>query len=190
MPDRALQSAVEPADYLATERGAQARTELWQGETFAMVGASWAHSLIAANVLAALHGALKGTPCRAVSSDLKVHISRKHGFVYPDIVVVCDPPRFYDDHGDVVENPVMVAEVLSASTERLDRGDKFIGYRSVPSIREIMLLSQHQRHLEYYERLDDGAWRLRVFEGQSVARLQPLGVELSLDEIYDGVPMD
>src|SRR5690606_35520608 len=110
-------------EYLERERGSDIRHELWRGEVFAMVGATWTHNLITSNLLVALHGALRGRPCRAVSSDLKVHVPRKQGFVYPDVAVVCDPPRFYDDRADVVENPVLVAEVLSEGTERFDRGD-------------------------------------------------------------------
>lgn len=189
MSSHAVPSAMDPSDYLAAERQAQARSELWRGEIFAMVGASWAHNLVSANLLAALHAALRGTQCRAVSSDLKIHVPRKQGFVYPDVAVVCDPPRFHDEHRDVVENPVLVAEVLSESTERFDRGDKSDGYRSVPSIREIVLLSQHERHVEHYERYDDDSWRLRVYEGDAVVELTPLGCTASLDAIYEGVPL-
>ncbi|MEX1367147.1 MAG: Uma2 family endonuclease [Nannocystaceae bacterium] len=180
-------SLVEPAEYLVQERAADVRSELWRGEVFAMVGASWGHNLVTSNLLAALHAALRGTRCRAVSSDLKVHVPRTRGFVYPDVVVVCDPPRFHDDHRDVVVNPVLVAEVLSDSTERFDRGDKSAGYRSVPSIREIVLLSQTEPRVEHYERMEDDSWRLRTFESDETLELRPLGCSVSLATIYDGV---
>lgn len=188
MSSHAVASTVDPADYLVAERQAQTRSELWRGEVFAMVGASWAHNLISANLLAALHAALEGKDCRAVSSDLKIVVPRKQGFVYPDVAVVCGPPRFHDDHQDVVENPALVAEVLSESTGRFDRGDKSDGYRSIPSIRENVLLSQIDRHVEHYERLEDDSWRLRVYEGDAVVEMAPLGCKVSLDAIYEDVP--
>jgi len=177
---------VAPADYLATERRAlEQRSELWEGEAFAMVGASWAHNVVGANLVTALNNGLRGTPCRAVGSDLKVHVPRKQGFVYPDVVVVCEP-RFHDEHHDVVENPVLVAEVLSPSTERFDRGEKFDGYRSIPSVEQILLVSQSTPRVEHYVRLDDESWRLRVVEGEGSVDLSPLDVRLPLALLYEG----
>lgn len=190
MARHAAQLAVDAAEYLARERGGEARHELWRGEVFAMVGASWAHNLVTTNLVVALHAALRGTKCRAVSSDLKVHVPLKQGFVYPDVVVVCDPPRFFDERSDVVENPVLVAEVLSPGTERFDRGDKADGYRSIPSVRTIAFLSQEERLAEIYERLDEDSWRLRVYKGEAKLELTSLGCSIALTDLYEGVPLD
>jgi len=184
---KASGGTVTPAEYLAREREAlEHRSELWCGEVFAMTGASWAHNVITTNLVVALEVGMKGSGCRALSSDLKVHVPRKQGFVYPDVVVVCGP-RFHDDHKDVVENPVLIAEVLSPSTERFDRGDKFDGYRSVPSIQQIVLLSQTSRLVEHYSRLEDSSWRLRVYEGDARVELEPLAPAVALSTLYDGV---
>jgi Uma2 family endonuclease len=189
MARNAAQLAVDAAEYLARERESEARHELWRGEVFAMVGASWAHNLVTTNLVAALHAALRGTKGRAVSSDLKVHVPLKQGFVYPDVVVVCDPPRFFDERSDVVENPVLVAEVLSPGTERFDRGDKADGYRSIPSVRTIVLLSQEERLVEAYERMDDDSWRLRVHKGDTKVELDSPRCSIALADVYDGVPL-
>lgn len=182
--------AADAAEYLARERESRARHELWRGEVFARVGASWAHNLVTTNLVVALHAALRGTKCRAVSSDLKVHVPLKQGFVYPDVVVVCDPPRFFDERSDVVANPVLVAEVLSPGTERFDRGDKADGYRSIPSVRTIVFLSQEERLVEAYERLDEDTWRLRVYKGDATLELTSLGCAIALADLYDGVSLD
>jgi Uma2 family endonuclease len=89
----------------------------------------------------------------------------------------------------VVENPVLVAEVLSPSTERFDHGDKADGYRSIPSVRTIVLLSQEERLVEAYERLDDDAWRLRVYKGDATLELVSLRCSIALAELYDGVSL-
>lgn len=184
---QATDTTVTPAEYLAREReGQEQRSELWCGEVFAMTGASWAHNVITTNLVVALELGMKGKGCRALSSDLKVHVPRKQGFVYPDVVVVCGP-RFHDEQHDVVENPVLIAEVLSPSTERFDRGDKFDGYRSVPSIQQIVLLSQTHRLVEHYARLEDSSWRLRVYEGDARVDLQPLAPPVALETLYEGI---
>lgn len=179
----------DAAAYLERERQSDIRHELWRGEEFAMVGASWAHNLVTTNLVVALHAALRGTQCRAVSSDLKVHVPLKQGFVYPDVVVVCDPPRFFDERNDVVENPTLVAEVLSPGTERFDRGDKADGYRSMPSVRTIVFLSQEERLVECYERLDADSWRLRVYKANAKLELESLGCTIALVDLYEGVPL-
>ena len=183
-------AAQRAAAYLERERSSEARHELWRGELFAIVGASWAHNLVTTNLVVALHAALRGTGRRAVSSDLKVHVPLKQGFVYPDVVVVCDPPRFFDERSDVVENPALVAEVLSPGTERFDRGDKADGYRSIPSVRTIVLLSQEERLVEVYERLDDDSWRLRVYKGETTLELSSFGCSIALADLYDGVSIE
>lgn len=190
MARNAAELEVDAAAYLERERQSDIRHELWRGEEFAMVGASWAHNLVTTNLIVALHAALRGTQCRAVSSDLKVHVPLKQGFVYPDVVVVCDPPRFFDEHNDVVENPTLVAEMLSPGTERFDRGDKADGYRSMPSVRTIVFLSQEARLVECYERLDADSWRLRVYKADAKLELESLGCTIALADLYDGVPLE
>lgn len=91
---------------------------------------------------------------------------------------------------DVVENPVLVAEVLSPGTERFDRGDKADGYRSIPSVRTIVFLSQEERLVEIYERLDEDSWRLRVYKGEAKLELTSLGCSIALTDLYEGVPLD
>ncbi len=189
MARNAAQLEVDAAAYLARERQSKTRHELWRGEVFDMVGASWAHNLVTTNLVVALHAALRGTQCRAVSSDLKVHVPLKQGFVYPDVVVVCDPPRFFDESKDVIENPVLVAEVLSPGTERFDRGDKADGYRSILSLRTILFLSQEERIVECYERIDADSWRLRVYKADAKLELESLGCTIALADLYEGVEL-
>lgn len=184
----ATRSEVSEAEYLAAERAStDAKHELWRGEVFAMAGASWAHNVITANLTAALNRLVRAQGCRAVSQDMKVRVPSRGGFVYPDVVVVCGAPQFDDAHDDVLVNPVLVVEVLSPTTERFDRGEKANGYRSLDSVRELLLIAQDEPHVEHYQRMADGAWMLRVFAGAEVLRLPGLDVEVGLVEIYDGV---
>ena len=159
-PAPAEQAQVSPESYLAGERASQAKHELWRGEVFAMAGASYAHNRIVANLVAALRDALQGGPCRALPSDMKVHLPSREAFVYPDASIVCGPPAFYDATQDVLTNPAAVFEVLSESTESYDRGKKFEWYRTVPSITDVLLVSQDRPLVEQYTRQGDGTWVL------------------------------
>jgi Uma2 family endonuclease len=182
-PASAAQDRVSPESYLAGERGGHAKHELWRGEVFAMAGASYVHNRIVANLVAALRDALGGGPCVALPSDMKIHVPSREAFVYPDASIVCGPPQFYDAAQDVLTNPAAVFEVLSESTERFDRGDKFVGYRSIPSLRECVLVSQQERLVEHYVRQPDGTWVLHEHPGEGSLALA-CGGKLDVVELY------
>ena len=118
-----------PEEYLAIERAAEERSEYVNGEMFALSGASFAHTVITANLVASLHVRLRAKPCTVHAADLKVRVEATGLHAYPDVVVVCGEPRFADAGRDVVTNPVLLVEVLSESTEKWDRGAKFGHYR-------------------------------------------------------------
>ncbi len=182
-PASAAQARVSPESYLAGERAGQIKHELWRGEVFAMAGASYVHNRIVANLVAALRDALAGGPCVALPSDMKVHVPSREAFVYPDASIVCGSPELYDAAQDVLTNPAAVFEVLSESTERFDRGDKFVGYRSIPSLRECVLVSQRERLVEHYVRHADGTWVLHEHAGEGAVALACGGM-LDLAELY------
>lgn len=173
-------------EYLAFDRASQAKHELWDGEVFAMSGASLAHNRIVRNLVRHLGNALEGMGCEVLPSDMRVRIGLRSRYVYPDVTVVCGPPQL-EGEADVLTNPNLVVEVLSPSTEAFDRGDKFAGYRSLPSVREVVLISQDARRVECYARHLDDAWILREHTGNASVSLGP--VSLTLDRIYEGVEL-
>ena len=123
-------------------------------------------------------------PCRVFSSDLKVYVPLRGGFVYPDASVTCAPLAFYGDSRDVITNPTVLVEVLSEGTEAFDRGDKALGYRALPSLRDLLFVSQTARVVEHYARQGDGSWLLREYVGAAEVSLPTLGGTLSLGEVY------
>jgi Uma2 family endonuclease len=182
--DQAPRSAVSVEAFLANERVAQTKHELWAGEVFAMAGASYSHNKIVVNLARELSNALRAKPCDVLPSDMKVFVPSKPGVVYPDISIVCGAPRFRDDERDVLLNPSVVVEVLSESTERFDRGEKFAGYRSVESVRQVVLISQTERRVEIYTRAAAGRWMLEEATASAIVALEAVGCEIALDEIY------
>jgi len=182
--DPASRAPVSIDDYLTAEREAETKHELWGGEVFAMAGASYAHNKIVVNLSGELRARLRERPCDVLPSDLRVYVPSKPGIVYPDLSIVCGEPRFRDGERDVLLNPTVVVEILSKGTERFDRGDKFAGYRSVESIRQVVLVSQHERRVEVYTRAGAGRWILDETVGDGAVALEAVGCELPLDEIY------
>ena len=173
-------------EYLAFERTAEGKHELWDGEVYAMSGASLSHNRIVRNLVRRLGNALDGSDCEVLPSDMRVRIPRANRYVYPDVTVVCGPPQL-DGEADVLVNPRMVIEVLSPSTAAFDRGDKFAGYRSIPSVQEIVLVTQDAYRVESYVRQPDDSWVLREHVGDQSVPLGPVPSPLPLPLIYEGV---
>ena len=123
--------------YLQIERLAETRSEFHDGQMFAMAGGSLNHSFIAAKMGALLDPQMP-PGCRTFNSDLRIKIAAVRIFTYPDCGVLCGEPQFAGDQRDVILNPLVIAEVLSPSTENYDRGKKFEFYRTIPSLREYL----------------------------------------------------
>src|SRR5712691_2110500 len=170
---RAAEKLMCLEEFLDWERKQPKRHEFANGVITLMTGASAAHVRIAGNIAFALRQRLRGTGCEAFGSDMKVIAN---GTVrYPDISVTCQP---IGDRDDRITEPVVVIEVLSPTTERIDRGRKKFDYFATPSIRQYAIVEQDERLVDLYTRTDAG-WNL-----------SSIGVELSLDAIYEDTELD
>lgn len=180
-----------PEEYLRIERAAEWKSEFVDGEMFAMAGASYRHTVITANLTGELRDRLRNGPCTVSSSDLRVATDRRRHYTYPDVVVVCDPPQFVDGEHDTVTNPALIAEVLSDSTEKYDRGGKFERYRAVASFSEYLLVSQDRVHVELFSRQSDGRWVLRDWnDPEAEIEIESIHCRLKVAEVYAKVTFD
>lgn len=170
---------ITPQDYLAAERTAEGRHEYLDGETFAMVGASRRHAAIVGNLFVALRQAARARGCQVYANDVKVRVEAANAFYYPDLVATCAG----DDDPYVVTDPVLVVEVLSDSTEAIDRREKRTNYQKIPSLREIVLVSQTERLVEVYRR-DGAGWTVDVLR-DGLVMLAALDLSLPLDAVYE-----
>lgn len=179
-------------DYLAAERlQTEVKHEYLDGEVFAMTGASFNHNLIVLNLGSELRAQLKDRPCRVLPSDMRVRIDAANASKYPDLVALCETPRFHDGRQDVLLNPALIIEVLSRSTEAYDRGGKFVIYRRLPSLREYALVSQNRTLVEVYTRQSDGRWLLGETEGlDGQVAFESMGCRVAMREIYDKVDFE
>jgi len=173
------QSYLTHEEYFALEQSEDQRYEYHAGEVFAMAGGTESHALISMNIGAALVNALRGKPCRVYGADMKLYVRDFDKFCYPDVQVLCEKGI---RHGLYVENPVLVVEVLSDSTESYDRGRKFEQYRSIESLQYYLLVDQCRKHVELYERDSSQGWLLTDL--QDSIFFSYLDVSLDMDEIY------
>ena len=182
---------VSPEEYLRLERQAAYKSEYLNGEIFAMSGANRQHNLIAGNIFGELRQQLKNRPCQSYVSDMRVKVSSNGLYTYPDVIVVCGEPEFEDKELDTLLNPTVLIEVLSQSTERYDRIAKTSYYRTIESLREHLLVAQHEVRLEQYLRQSDGQWTQMQYTSTSeVVQLTSIDCSLQLTDIYDKVTFD
>ncbi|HEV7377579.1 MAG TPA: Uma2 family endonuclease [Pyrinomonadaceae bacterium] len=180
-----------PDEYLALERQAEYKSEYFNGEIFAMTGASRRHNLVAANVLASLHGQLRKRPCEIYPSDMRVKVSPTGLYTYPDVVIVCGEPIFDDTQRDTLLNPTVLVKVLSKSTASYDRGEKFEHYRKLDSLAEYLVIAQNKYHVEHYIRQPDNRWLLSETDDiRETNHLSSIECDLALADIYDKVEVD
>lgn len=176
------------AEYLAFERAALEKHEFYKGEIFAMSGASFRHNKIQMNFTISVGNFLKGKSCDIFGSDLRIHVPANTLFTYPDVIIICDKPQFLDQEFDTVLNPAVIVEILSSSTQRYDRGEKFMFYRSISSLQEYILIDSEKIAVEHYKRNGDNTWLLQEWkERADILPIATIGFELPLKEIYSGV---
>ncbi len=176
-----------PAEYLENERRSDVKSEYIAGSVLAMAGASRRNNQITFNIAAELGSQLKNRPCAAYVNDMRVKVSETGMYAYPDLSATCEPLEFEDTHSDTLLNPSLIIEVLSDSTEAYDRGEKFAHYRKLDSLKEYVLVAQDKMRFEHYARQGE-KWLLTEFSRKDdLVRLESIGCELPLKEIYDKV---
>ena len=175
-----------PEEYLALERSDPQRNEYFNGEIFAMGGASEKHNLIVGNVFASLHAQMRGKPCKVYSSDMRVKIDQTGLYTYPDVVALCSEAKFDDEQQDTLLNPAVIIEVLSKSTEGYDRGEKFAHYRQIDSLVEYVLISQDKNRIEHYVRQSDNQWLMsEAVQPHERVELVSIQCTLLMADVYD-----
>lgn len=201
MATPAAQTHLTPEEYITFERKAipdaeTVRSEYIDGEIINMPGASRVHNLITNNISGELRNLLKDSRCETYANDMRVSSPITSSYFYPDVVVVCEEPRFEDDVFDILLNPTILIEVLSPSTEAYDRGEKFAHYRHLTSLQEYVLVSQDKVLVEHYRRQEKKEsvpvpgkdWIFTDFrELAEILPLPSIQCELPLQEIYERV---
>ena len=185
-----MQAAVESdyvpvAGYLAAEETSDVRHEYLGGLVYAMAGETTVHNQISQNLLFNLRQHLKGGPCKIYISDIRVNFDLRNDeyYYYPDIVVTCDKR---DTHKRFIRHPKLIIEVLSESTERVDKREKFFAYTTIESLEEYVLVAQTSREVTAFRRAN--GWRAEKIAGPEASlTLNSLQLALPLTAIYEGI---
>ena len=167
-------------EYLEGEKIAALKHEYVDGHIYAMAGAHSNHNSLAINISSEFRSHLKGKPCRAYMSDMKVRIANGGKYYYPDVLVNCPPVNGY-----FTETPTIIVEVLSNSTRRIDETEKRLAYMQIETLEEYVLIAQDFVQIEVI-RKSEGWKSAKYFLGDEVT-FTSIGLTLSVEEIYDGV---
>ncbi|PKM13464.1 MAG: hypothetical protein CVV13_01755 [Gammaproteobacteria bacterium HGW-Gammaproteobacteria-3] len=167
-------------DYLEGELISEVKHEYRDGYVYAMAGASRNHERITGNVFAEIRNLLKNKPCEPFSSDLKIKVG--DSFFYPDVMVVCEEQSAHDYY---TESPVMIVEVISRSSRKMDETTKRKAYQSLPSLQEYILIEQDIVDVEVCRKSE--GWVSRHFFMGDTVTFEAIGLTLPVEEIYDRV---
>lgn len=174
--------------YLQVEEHSNIKHEYIDGQTFAMAGASDAHVTIALNLATDLRSHVRGSGCRVYISDMKARIESLNRFYYPDVMVTCEER---DQETPTYKRfPTLIVEVLSDSTEAFDRGDKFVDYQELDSLREYVLVSTKRKRVDCFRRSEQGLWVLQSYRPDGILfRLNSIGFEGEIAGLYEDVTL-
>ncbi|HEX6847739.1 MAG TPA: Uma2 family endonuclease [Chitinophagaceae bacterium] len=177
-------------EYLDMEEASQEKHEYYRGEVFAMSGPKVPHNIIAVNLLSQLSTKLKGKSCRPFNSDQRIHIEKNTLFTYPDISIICGEIISLNNDEWNVLNPTVLVEVLSPSTKNYDRGEKFMLYRDIPTLKEYILVDSEMIHIEAFRLNTRDHWELEEYRDTSeILPLPSVHISMALTEICEGTKL-
>jgi Uma2 family endonuclease len=178
---------ISPQDYLEGERESPIKHEYRRGLVYAMVGAKKPHVILTGNLSAMLHNHLRDKPCVVMTSDMKVRLEEADCYYYPDVLVTCDPKDLVGTE-DYIYSPKLLIEVLSKSTSKFDRGEKFTDYQTCKSLEEYVLVSQTEQAIEVRS-LINGEWQIVSYGVRDRVVFHSVGWSGEMKTIYEKVTL-
>jgi Uma2 family endonuclease len=175
-------------EYLEWEPYQDIRYEYVNGEVFAMTGGTIPHNDLALNLYTALRPHLRSRGCRANVSDVKVQVSPKSAYYYPDVIVSCDPQDL--NARKFIQNPTIIAEVLSPSTSAKDRSEKFTNYLTIPTLQEYLLIDSEKISVERFCRGEGRMWLYYPYTTGDLITLSSIDFEFPIELLYEGVVLE
>jgi Uma2 family endonuclease len=177
-----------PEEYLELEEKAEYKSEYRDGEIVPMAGGTTNHNKIAGNFYAYLKFALRGKNYDVYIGDVRLWIPKYRQYTYPDVMVIQGQPVYTGTSTTTVMNPLLIAEVLSKSTQNYDQGNKFLYYRSIPEFKEYILIDQYQYHVMHYVKTADGKWIFDEIEGEfATLSFETIDFQIVLTDLYEQV---
>ncbi len=187
----ATKQSYTPAEYLELEEKAEYKSEYINGYIFPMAGGSINHNRIALNLSSELNFAFKQQDYQIFMGDVRLWIPDKQIYTYPDVMVIAGETQYFSNRTDTITNPLVIAEVLSKSTQGYDRQAKFEDYRTIPSFQEYLLIDQTRIYVEQYAKTGEKDWKLRIYnaDDESIS-LSSVSIQISLADLYNKVSFE
>jgi len=179
--------------YLEKELQAVQKHEYFNGKIILMSGGTYNHNKIATNVISLIDQLidLQSLNFNVLNSDQKIYIEQENIAVYPDALVILDEPQYWKNRKDLITNPMVIVEVLSKSTLRYDRGEKFILYQNLESFKEYVLIDQNQAHAEIWYRIAMNTWQKTIVSGlDQMVNIRSMGIDLNLKDVYKKIDFE
>jgi len=175
--------------YLDKESLSTEKHEYYNGKIRKMPGSSYNHNKISANIIIALGQTIEINQLsfEVISSDQKVYIPKLNQVLYPDALVVYQKAEFWNGRKDVLLNPILIVEVLSPTTEKYDRHDKFMSYKNIPTFMEYVMVRQDTKEVETWFREETHLWRETTFSETGDVKLSSIGISISMDKVYRNI---
>ena len=171
-------------EFLKWEGGQTERHEFYRGEIYAMVGGTARHNRVILNLASRINDHLDGTGCQVFAENMKVQLAND-GSLYPDVMVTCGSAEAGEEL--VVTDPKLIIEVLSPNTKGYDKRDKFILYRTLPSLCEYVLIDPEKRQIEAFTLAGAGAWLLKDQTGARALTLTTIDLVVPFEQVFKGV---
>ncbi len=180
-------------EYFALEEQSVQKLEFHNGKITQMAGGTIPHNTIKKNIIVALENWIidNDLDYLVLDSDTKVRIEKHNKFVYPDAILICEQPKYYKNRKDAIVNPVLIVEVLSNGTKKYDEEDKFKLYRTIPSFKEYLLVTQHKPQVisYFHENKAKNLWKITEAEGiEDAMQLNAVNFSLPLKAVYRRIP--
>ncbi|BAY62283.1 hypothetical protein NIES22_23550 [Calothrix brevissima NIES-22] len=177
-----------PEEYLQLEQTSEFKNEYWDGEIVPMAGGTTNHNEIAGNFYANFKLRMRSQNYKIYMGDVKLWIPRYRIYTYPDVMIIQEEPIYEGNGTTTVTNPLLIVEVLSKSTENHDRTNKFRFYRSIPTLKEYIIIDQYEYLIEQFTKNAESQWVLSEYESEdAVLALQKIEFQIPFSEIYAGV---
>lgn len=183
---QAIKTQLSREDYLKLEQTSPEKHEFYQGQVFAMAGGAFQHARIGLNVTTELAVRLRGKPCQPMNSDMRI-VTPSGLNTYPDASVYCHQSELTDNNCTLL-NPVLVVEVLSPSMRSYDRGDKFLHYRSIRSLKDYLLIDSEMILVEHYQRISAYEWNFHEYcQLTDTLILESIEQKMTVASFYEGI---
>jgi len=169
-------------EFMRWEAEQEERYELVDGEVFARTGGTYAHDRVRMNLSAVLLPHLRGTPCRLIGPEVKLRVEPGAPGYYPDLFVAC---REIEPGASEVDEAKLIIEVLSPSTEKKDRGGKWIEYQKLATLQEYALIDPDKRRIEIFRRMGAMDWRLHICSQTEPVRFESVEFATTFEVLFE-----